>query len=153
MYTFDVQIEENKCKLVLTGVINEDVDFSLFKVPENLPIDIMCKEITRINSVGVKKWRTFFGGLRQKGVKLQFIDCPWILIEQCTYVDGVIEQAEISSFLLPYFCGQCNSEQVVLKQKMSSKNGIEALCPTCKVQMELEILPEEIPTFLLEDTN
>src|SRR5262245_27297654 len=91
-----------------TGVIDESTDFDKLLSTTDMKLDIYCKDVTRINSVGIKHWREFFQKFRQRGGALRFFEISPALVLTVNYLSDFISVAEIKSFCAPFICQSCS---------------------------------------------
>lgn len=142
----------------LSGSINEDVRFSeLIESPEaggSLGFD--CRDVSRINSMGIKMWCVYFRELRQKGVNLRFHNCSPAIVEQCSYVAHFINIGELHSICLRFFCSKCILESLVVESTLSlieSKFKLPTItCELCSSAMAFDESPEEYFSFIQQES-
>lgn len=115
-------------------------------------LQVSCKGVTRINSVGVKLWIQYFSALRKAKVSLRFTECPPILVQQMNMISNFALAAEVSSLYVPFSCEKCGTELVGLFntpdiQKLNFE--IPALkCTKCGGSAEFDDVPAEYFAFL-----
>jgi ABC-type transporter Mla MlaB component len=124
--------------LILEGTITEDAELK-GDVPAGAQrLDVFCKGITRVNSMGITKWILFFREIRKKGIAVRYFEMPVAVVNLCNFVSGMVEPGEIQSFYLPYFCDSCNHEMSILRTSESFRE-LRSLPPAKSV--ELPALP------------
>src|SRR5262249_22789974 len=137
----------------LSGSIEENVSFDqLIGAPPG-ELHVVCKEITRINSVGVKSWIKYFSGAQQKGTKLRFQDCSTAIVEQVNLISNFTAGGAVESIYVPFSCQSCKSELVGLfkcedLKKLSFKLP-ELKCSKCGNKAVFDDIPEEYFAFLM----
>jgi len=148
-------VSPNVVMAVFAGDIGPDANFQVALGNPTGELQIHCKGVTRINSVGVKAWIQYFSGLRQKGVKLKFMEVNSCLVEQVNMISNFIPTAEIASFYAPYICGKCNKELAALltpesvkKANMQAPKIKCAQPPADGCGAEFDDMPEEYFAFL-----
>lgn len=99
-------------ELHFAGAITEPVDLAeiIGSVPKQLRVG--CKDITRINSAGVKTWIDYFEGLRRQNISLRFFDCSPITVQQMGLFSNFIPTQEVESVFVPFSCEGCGAEYV-----------------------------------------
>lgn len=154
MFTLRTETHDNIEIHVMSGVINEDVDFSNifgFTTPPK-DLHINCERVLRINSMGIKMWSVYFQALRAAKVRLKFYDCSPAIIEQCGYVANFIRADEIVSLGLRFFCQGCSRESVVtstpaelkaLKFRIPSRK-----CENCGANADFDEIADEYFSFI-----
>ncbi len=98
----------------LTGSIEESVNFDQLIGPPPAELTVNCKEVPRINSVGVKAWIRFFQGAQAKGTKLKFVECSTAIVEQINLISNFTCGGTVESIYVPFSCSNCKSELVGL---------------------------------------
>ena len=118
----------------LSGSIEENVNFDQVIGAPVGEMHIVCKEVTRINSVGVKAWIKYFQGVQAKGTKLRFLECT------------------VESVFVPFACSNCKSELVGLFKTdalRAQKLQLPDLkCSKCGGKAVFDDIPEEYFAFL-----
>lgn len=140
--------EGNKKKIVLQGIIDEDANFaSLVKPCESISFN--WKEITAINSCGVRSWVNFLKEL--SGKEVVYEECPTLIVRQMNMVPSFVGAAKIQSVYVPFVCADCETEKVVLvpKDKFSTiANEPPGTCEACgKGEMEFDGHPKQYFSF------
>ena len=136
----------------LVGAIEENVVFEqLIGVPP-AALDVNCKEISRINSIGVKSWIKFFQSCQAKGTKLRFLECSTQIVEQINLISNFVCNGVVESVYVPFSCKKCHSELVGLFKTEDLKNMKFKLplvkCNKCGGDAEFDDIPEEYFSFL-----
>ena len=72
---------------------------------------IYTKDVTRINSVGVKAWIKYFQGSMGKS-KLRFLECSPAIVEQINLISNFTCGGIVETIYLPFSCGSCRAEMV-----------------------------------------
>ncbi len=137
--------------ILLSGSIEENVDFETQIGPTPASVVVNCKEVTRINSVGVKGWIKYFQALSTKGVKLKFDQCSTAIVEQINLISNFLAGGEVVSLFVPYACGQCGAELAALyraEDLKKSTNVPPVKCSKCQGEAVFDDLPDEYFGFL-----
>lgn len=138
----------------LSGVIDESSDFSSFAdggpIPSEFGLDLFA--IKRINSVGIKKWISFFEALQRKGMKIFIQRASPAIVEQMVNISNFRCGAEVQSVVLPYHCKSCSKPVFFVKTKEDLANiDLEKVnwpCPLCQgTELEFDDLPDEYLRF------
>ncbi len=143
----------NALHVRLSGSIEENANFEqLIGAPSSPEMHINCKEVPRINSVGVKGWIKYFQSLNAKNVKLTFSECSTAIVEQINLISNFTCGGTIESLFVPFSCGQCKAELVGLfKTEDLKKMGMNIpnlKCTKCGGQAAFDDIPEEYFAFL-----
>ena len=149
----DTKILGNALIARLVGDIGEGVDFKPLIADGPTEIHIYCREVARINSIGIKEWIRFFSERTEKGVKLKFFECPPALVEQINLVVNFICDGIVESMYLPYCCPACykSTETLVTIEslRLILTNLPEPQCPDCKkANLAFDDIPSEYFAFL-----
>lgn len=102
--------------LRLTGEILEDVDLHALAGEIAPETTVNCKEISRINSLGVKRWILFFDSHRANGVRLRFTECSPVVVEQINMIRNFVCGGTVESIYVPFSCTNCKKGLVGLFQ-------------------------------------
>jgi hypothetical protein len=139
----------------IIGIIDENSDFSqLFKSKFQL-LFLDLKQISRINSSGVRKWVLALDKLRD--VEIHYINCSFAIVDQLSMVpEFLTKKSFVESFDALYVCENCNvSHTVTLVVGYDIQPGLtkyldgpERFCPTCNEKMEFEHNPDSYLYFL-----
>jgi len=98
--------------LTLSGVLGEDAE--LPELGMKIPIRINFKNLTRINSRGVKKWYLWIHRFKTPA-KVYLEDCPPNLINCFNMVKGSLtEFTQIDSFYVPCYSSKTGERKDVL---------------------------------------
>jgi anti-anti-sigma regulatory factor len=137
----------------LTGSIEESVNFDQLVGAPPPELWVNCKEIPRINSVGVKAWIKYFQGAQAKGCKLKFIECSTAIVEQINLISNFTCGGVVESIFVPFSCTGCKSELVGLfkcedLKKLQLKLP-DLKCSKCGGKAVFDDIPEEYFGFLM----
>ncbi|MEW6056360.1 MAG: hypothetical protein AB1540_07075 [Bdellovibrionota bacterium] len=137
----------------LTGSIEENVDFAALIGPPTVPkMDLILKEVPRINSVGVKAWIKYFSGLAAKGIQLRFLECSTAIVEQINLISNFVCNGTVESIYVPFCCQSCSTELLGLFRTSDLKKinfQIPDLkCSKCGSTASFDDIPEEYFGFL-----
>lgn len=137
----------------LSGTIEETVNFDQLIGPPPAAMEVNCKEIYRINSVGVKGWIKYFQSCQAKGTQLKFVECSTAIVEQINLILNFVCGGEIESIYVPFSCTKCSSELLGLFKSVDLKKSNlqvpELKCTKCGGSAAFDDLPEEYLGFLL----
>ena len=139
----------------INGSIDESADFSsLFeKKHEILFLDL--KNISRINSSGVRKWVLALEKL--KDIEIHFMNCSFSIVEQLSMVpEFLTKKTFVDSFDARYVCENCNTSHTfslvvgydIKLGEPKYTDGPERFCPTCKAKLEFDHNPDSYLYFL-----
>lgn len=117
-------------------------------------LTVHCEAVTRINSIGVKKWMKFFQDLRNKNVDVYFEAVSPALVEQFNQVKNFGCGGSVISFMLPYRCAPCNHnfsmKELVQQVRAKGSPPPHYKCPKCGKDAEFDELPEEYCSFIFQ---
>ena len=148
-------IKEQKGSLLtvrLTGSIEETVNFDQLIGETSAELEVNCKDVPRINSLGVNGWIKYFQTHQSKGTKLKFTECSTAIVEQFNLISNFSCGGAVESIFVPFSCVQCKSELVGLfKTADLKKIGFKLpnlKCTKCGSPAEFDDVPEEYFGFL-----
>ncbi len=136
----------------LVGSIEESVNFDEMIGATSQELVVNTKEVSRINSVGVKGWIKYFQSLKAKGTQLRFVECSTAIVEQINLISNFTCGGTVESIYVPFACESCKSELVGLFRaadlKKSGMNIPSVKCTKCGGTAEFDDIPEEYLGFL-----
>jgi len=149
-------IKEQKGNVLLVrlaGSIEESVNFEQLIGAPPAELHVNCKEVPRINSVGVKAWIKYFQSVSAKGTKLRFQECSTAIVEQINLISNFTVGGVVESIFVPFSCMNCKSELVGLfktedLKKLQLKLP-ELKCSKCGGKAVFDDIPEEYFGFLM----
>jgi len=137
----------------LAGSIEESVNFDQLIGAPPAELHVICKEVPRINSVGVKAWIKYFQGAQAKGTKLKFMECSTAIVEQINLISNFTCGGQVESIFVPFSCVNCKSELVGLFKTEDLKKLQLQLpdlkCTKCGNKAVFDDIPEEYFGFLM----
>jgi hypothetical protein len=147
--------------IALDGAIGESTPLFTTPISDATEITLDMKDVTYINSVGVKEWIIWTNRI-PKTVTAKMTNCPFVIANQASMVVGfVTPNLRIESFKAPYLCNGCGTEEQVLftrgkefeyaKPPEHRQINIpeNRPCPKCrKSDMEPDFIPEKVFNFL-----
>lgn len=137
----------------MSGTIEENVDFAaLIGAPGTPKMDIITREVLRINSVGVKAWIKYFQSVAAKGIKMRFMECSTAIVEQINLISNFTCGGSVESIFVPFCCSQCTTELLGLfrctdLQKINFEIP-DLKCSKCGGVAQFDDIPEEYFGFL-----
>jgi anti-anti-sigma regulatory factor len=142
----------NALTVRLSGSIEETANFDqLFGTPP-AELVVNCKDVPRINSVGVKAWIKYFQAASAKGTKIRFTECSTAIVEQINLISNFTAGGTVESIYVPFSCTGCKSELVGLFKtedlKKLNMNIPELKCTKCGGKAVFDDIPEEYFGFL-----
>ncbi len=136
----------------LSGNISEDTHFDDVMGPSNPEMEINCKGILRINSMGVKAWIKYFQTCQKSGTKLNFSECSTAIVEQINLISNFTCGGTVESIYLPFSCLSCKTELSGLFKtedlKKMKMNLPTLKCTKCSGKAEFDDIPEDYLAFL-----
>ena len=141
---------ENQNIFLLRGTIDEDTTFDEIAKYQG-PYVFNFKEITSINSCGVRSWVNFIKSLGKQSVAYE--ECPPVIVRQMNMVPSFVGPANVLSVYVPYVCDGCDTEKTVLvnRSQFSGKLQIASSfpCDSCKKnEMVVDGQPDQYFAFL-----
>lgn len=136
----------------LSGAIEETVNLDdlIGGVSGELRVD--CKEVTRINSVGVKGWIKYFQSLQAKQVAITFFQCSTAIVEQINLISNFTCGGKVESIYVPFACPSCKSELIALFRTSDLNPDAlqlpELKCTKCAGKAVFDDIEEEYFSFL-----
>lgn len=138
----------------IRGTIEENVDFSALFGPLPKNLEVNCRDITRINSIGIKAWLLYFQGCVNRGVRVCFLECSVAIIDQINHIHGFTCGAEIRSLTLPFFCNSCKIPILTISEVNELLNNNFALpevsCDKCHQRAVFDDQPEEFFLYFMK---
>jgi anti-anti-sigma regulatory factor len=136
----------------LSGSIEENVNFDQLIGPPPAAMEVNCKEVPRINSVGVKSWIKYFQSCQAKGTQLKFVECSTAIVEQINLISNFTCGGKVESIFVPFSCTSCKSELLGLyKTEDLKKINLQIpdlKCTKCGNKAVFDDIPEEYFGFL-----
>jgi anti-anti-sigma regulatory factor len=144
----------NATVIKMSGSIEETVNFEqLIGPPGSLKsIVLHCKEVSRINSVGVKGWIRYFQACQQAGVQIRLIECSTAIVEQINLISNFTAGGTVDSIYVPFACGTCKKELIALFPTQDLKklmpNAPKMNCGQANCTATFDDIEEEYFAFL-----
>lgn len=108
------KLEGDTLILSLEGAIDEDASFPAIDLAQITKMELDLKNISAINSVGIREWMEWIKPLAAK-VSIRMKNCPKAMVFQFNMVEGFLPQgAVVESFYVPFFCEELDQEENVL---------------------------------------
>ncbi len=112
------------------------------------------KNVSSVNSCGVRSWINFMRDLQKTQRTVVFEECTGEIVMQINMIPSFKGTANIRSVYGSFVCDKCGHEEDVLFE--AGKNlpatpdqGLTPVrCPQCKAEMQLEEMEEEYFAFL-----
>lgn len=145
-----INIVGDQTTVQLTGVIDEDADFSKINKLESPKIVFDFQKVSMINSCGIREWIQYLVGLGTQS-QITYVNCPQIIIEQINMVQGFIPKGgKVESFYAPYFCEDCDKETKMKINSADIKSFKAPICkcPDCQSEMEFDAIEAQYFNFL-----
>ena len=138
----------------MTGSIEESVDFmALVGMPPTQRVEILLREVTRINSLGVKAWIKYFQTLQAKALQVRLVECSTAIVEAINSIVNFTCGATVESLYVPYVCKGCKTELLGLFRAADLKKFAFKIppltCSKCQSEATFDDIPEEYFGFLI----
>ncbi len=136
----------------LAGSIEETVNFDQLIGAPPAELVVNCKEVPRINSIGLKAWVKYFQSVQAKGTRIKFVECSTAIVEQINLISNFTCGGTVESIYVPFSCTNCNGELVGLfKTEDLKKLNLklpDLKCTKCGSKAVFDDIPEEYFGFL-----
>lgn len=140
--------------LTLTGEIDDQATLS--DLVDNLGSDVVIdlRGVRFINSVGVREWIVFLGGLTGGGTRVTLRNCSEPMVHQMSMVVEARGSADVESFCAPFLCDDCASERSLVIDVAANLDELKARrvpsqpCPDCGGTMRFDDFPNRYLLFL-----
>lgn len=151
-FNLSMNRQGNQMQLQLTGVIDEDVDFTHHGLQNAQQIEVDLSNVKSINSCGIREWIKWLSSAKE--AKISFKQCPKVIVDQMNMVDGFLPtNGFVESFFVPYYSDATGEEKNVL-----FRNGIEfnqqgsVQAPTIQdskgTEMEMDVIESKYFKFI-----
>jgi hypothetical protein len=138
--------------LTLSGEVIESIDFASVIGPTSAKTTLICKDVSRINSRGIRDWIEFFQKEITQGTHLHFVDCSPAVVEQMSLISNFACGGTIHSIYVPFSCPGCNKHSTVLYQvpdlKTVDLDRLSTICQHCGSIAVFDDIPAEYFLFL-----
>jgi anti-anti-sigma regulatory factor len=135
-----------------SGVIDENADFSQLVSSNVAEIRFSTKDVSRINSVGVRGWINAFQKITAKNVKVTLFECSTVIVEQLNMIVNFAAGMTVESVMVPFSCTKCRAASVGLFKSDDLKainfEVPDIKCPSCSAPASFDDIPEEYFHFL-----
>ena len=110
---FKIDKKSGIVNINMAGTIDEDADFTQMNLLEAQEIELELSGIKSINSCGIREWIKWMA--TNKNAKIDFKQCPKVIVDQINMVDGFLPQnGKVSSFFVPYYNDDSGTEKNIL---------------------------------------
>lgn len=146
MITIRTVQEKKGVDVELIGVIDGPDDLKELENWGKSDLLVDCRQVVRINSVGLRAWRNCFDRLRKRGVRIKFVDLAPVLVNQTAFLADLVYPYECVSIIIPFLCAQCDTDvvrscPVENLKSMDLKNPTET-CAKCGGEMSMDENPD-----------
>ena len=136
----------------LSGSIEESVNFDQLLGEAQPQMHVYCRDVKRINSIGVKAWIRYFQIAQKKGSNIKLFECSTAIVEQINLISNFTCGGTVESLFIPFCCNQCKTELVGLfKSEDLKKLNLKVpdfKCAKCGGKAAFDDIPEEYLGFL-----
>jgi hypothetical protein len=140
----------SKFYIQVVGSLDEDSNFSQIDLSFASEIFFDFKNITGIQSCGVREWLKLIKNI--KNIPIYFNNCPKIIIDQINMVDGFLpKNAHVASFYVPYYSEATEEETHLLYEVKANQNQclkLKEVHDSLGNPMELGVLEQRYFQFL-----
>jgi DNA-directed RNA polymerase subunit RPC12/RpoP/anti-anti-sigma regulatory factor len=153
MITVTREQKNGVASIKIAGTIDEHVDLQKEIGPLPAQVNVICREISQINSLGVKAWIDFFSQAAHHQIEFTFSDCPPPIVEQLNYITNFSCGGHVVSVSVPFTCENCHKELRGTVKSEDLKKVFYKLppikCPKCSAKALFDDVPEEYFAFLI----
>lgn len=125
----------------LKGVINEFAKFTPLFEFEGSEMVLNLKDVTRINSTGVREWINALEKV-DRSIEMYFEECPPIVVYQMTMIPNFTSRVKVKSVYAPYYCTECDNQEEILIDlrdfNLEEKGLPEGKCKECGHDLEFD---------------
>ncbi|MCO4793916.1 MAG: hypothetical protein KC493_09395 [Bacteriovoracaceae bacterium] len=149
----DINPVDGGNEFCLRGEINEDLIIDELVGFKSDLVKVNFEEVSMINSCGVREWIKLMEALANQGCKVQYFNCPQIVVQQVNMVTGFVpNQGEVVTFYAPYFCEDCDNEEKVLltSSELKGRTAPELKCGSCGSESEIDAMEDVYLNFIPE---
>ncbi len=144
--------------LKLSGVLDETTDLvTAVGALSRKNVLVNTKEISRINSVGVKFWFKWMNALQTQGAQVKFQECSPAFITQLNLIPNFTAGFPLESIMVPFRCEGCRTELSGIFPLPDLKNISYVLpnfkCPKCSAEAVFDDDPQEYFAFALRSDS
>lgn len=109
--TVQVVQKDGQDIISIVGPINEESEIHFAKLSENLGKNVVInfKQVSYINSLGVRSWINFMRDLGNR--KITFQECTPEIVNQINMIPNFKGNADIESVYGTFFCDDCGKSQ------------------------------------------
>lgn len=146
MISLKVNKQSTLLAINVEGSIDEDASLPSLDFSGISHICFDFKELKLINSCGIRDWVNWLKAF-PTSLKIEYTQCPPILIDQINMISGLLPQGGIvSSFYVPYFSEK--EDDVVLQLFNKGQEVPEEISLPSGETVELDVIPEKYFKFL-----
>lgn len=140
--------KDGRSFVFLSGFIDEDSKFEEL-VKLSSPLVINFKDVSGINSCGVRNWVNLLKEISDKEVSYE--ECVPLIVRQLNMIPSFKGHATVKSVYAPYVCDNCEKElSKIISDSDFDSEKLEAVikCTACgKEEMELDGDPDQYFAF------
>lgn len=144
-------------QVVLQGDFREHTDFSRLAERLSGDVELDLAWVRYLNSFGVRHWVNFLRSLDQATITYHFARASVAFVTQAAMIPEALGRGQVTSFLVPYVCEDCDLEEDRLLQvaALAGNRWPPAIpdfaCPRCQGDLIFDDLPERYFAFLEKD--
>ncbi len=137
----------------LSGIIDESAEFELINPLEGIElINLDTYGVIKINSVGIKKWISFFSLAQKSGIKIHYHKTAPAIVEQLINISNFACGGTVISAVLPFVCRACDQPNYFVKTKKEFQaadlTSVDWPCQSCgKIKLVFDDFPNEYVRF------
>lgn len=154
MSKYQVNLENSGgvLKVSVSGVIDEDIDFSTHSIAGQSAIEFHLGNIKSINSCGIREWIKWVS--TAAGASISYHECPKLIVDQINMVQGFLPAgARVLSFYVPFYNDDSGSEKNVLFTLGKEYDESGAVNPPSQTddsgnEMEMDVVEAKYFKFL-----
>lgn len=155
-FSFRKEASGGGTSLILQGPIDERTNLKeVFSDLQGPALVIVLRDVTRINSSGVRAWINATKQLSDS-FNLIYVECSRAIVDQLNMIANFFSSGSIKSFYAPYYCRGCDAERDMLVEiERHFKAGEEPeapdfQCPKCGKALDFREDESKYFAFLSE---
>lgn len=148
------EAQPNILVMRLSGSVDENVNFEqALGEPTQREIHLYLKELSRMNSFGVRQWVKYFTRLSDSGKTIRLFEASPAVVQQLNFMVNFVPKGIVESVCAPYICTSCKGNFMsVFKAADLRAGGFQVPklnCPKCGTPTaEFDDIEEEYFGFL-----
>lgn len=140
-------------KVTFAGDLTKNIPLEELVGPPAPNMIINCRDLLRINSVGIRVWLRYFRMLAERRVHVTLQECPPSIVEHFNNISNFRGKAVVESILVPYRCIACKNGETILytiEEIQERLPPVETKCGHCGKSSVFDDITQEYFRFTKE---